>query len=98
MEKTFGMFITNKRIEVPSVLKVSNIEIEIVTSFKLLGVLIDNKLSFQSFSRSLRTAIYKRLFSIKRMFYLSFEVKFQFFKSFIMPYFDYCSTLLLYSS
>ena len=32
-KKTFGMFITNKRIELPSVLKVANIEIEIVTSF-----------------------------------------------------------------
>lgn len=30
------------------------------------------------------------------MFYLSFQVKLQFFKTFILPYFDYCSTLIIY--
>ena len=36
--------------------------------------------------------------SIKRLFYLSFRVKLQFFKSFVMPFFDYCSSLLIYWS
>ena len=36
------------------------------------------------------------MFSIKRLFFLSSSVKLQFFKSFIQPYFDYCSTLLIY--
>lgn len=96
--KTYGMFVTNKRIELPEILKIAGIEIEIVESFKLLGVLVDRNLNFQLFARSLRTSIYKRLFSIKRMFFLSLEVKIQFFKSFLMPYFDYCSTLQLYFS
>jgi len=41
-------------------------------------------------------SINKRLFSIKKLFYLSFQVKLQFFKTFILPYFDYCSTLFIY--
>ena len=38
----------------------------------------------------------KKLFSIKRLFYLSTSVKVQFFKTFILPYFDYCLTLSIY--
>jgi hypothetical protein len=33
---------------------------------------------------------------IKNIFYLSYNVKLQFFKSFILPYFDYCSSLAIY--
>ena len=33
-----------------------------------------------------------------RLFYLSTSVKIQFFKTFIMPYFDYCISLLIYFS
>ena len=36
----------------------------------------------------------RKLFAIKRMFFLPFDVKLQFFKSFILPYFD--SSLLVY--
>ena len=39
---------------------------------------------------------YRKLYSIKCLFYLSFKVKLQFFKTFITPYFDFCSTILLY--
>jgi hypothetical protein len=46
--------------------------------------------------RNIRKDVNKRLFSIKDLFYLSFPVKLQFFKSFIMPVFDYCSTLFIY--
>jgi hypothetical protein len=36
--------------------------------------------------------------SIKIIFYLSTSLKVQFFKTFILPYFDYCSTLSIYFS
>jgi hypothetical protein len=39
---------------------------------------------------------HERLHSIKRLFYLPSAVKLQFFKSFILPYFDYCATLFGY--
>ena len=34
--------------------------------------------------------------SIKRLFYLCTSVKIQFFKTFILPYFDYCLSLIIY--
>ena len=40
--------------------------------------------------------INSKLFSIKRLFHLSTTVKIQFFKTFILPYFDYCMSLFIY--
>ena len=95
--KTFFMIITDKRIKKrPSEIKVLDVAVKIVDHFKLLGVTIDNKLSFSKFSSELKSSINKKLFSIKRLFYLSTSVKMQFFKSFILPYFDYCLSLLIY--
>jgi hypothetical protein len=36
------------------------------------------------------------LFSIKRLFYLANTVKIHFSKTFILPYFDYCLSLIIY--
>ena len=44
----------------------------------------------------IRKTLNRKLYSIKRLFYLSTSVKIQFFKTFIMPYFDYCLSLLIY--
>ena len=38
------------------------------------------------------------MYAINRLFYLSFSVKMQFFKSFILPYFDFGLSLLFYFS
>ena len=65
-------------------------------SFKLLGVTIDNKLNFAEHSSNVKKLINRKLYSIKCLFYLSTKVKIQFFKTFILPYFDYCSSLLIY--
>jgi len=70
--------------------------VEVVTSFKLLGVTIDNKLNFRLHAANIRLIVNKKMFSIKKLFYLAFSVKLQFFKSFILPYFDYCLSLLIY--
>ncbi len=96
--KTFAMFITNKHVILPTAIEFNGKKIEVVKSFKLLGVTIDNKLNFSKYVGELRKDVNKRLFSIRRLFYLATPVKIQFFKSFILPYFDYCSTLLLYFS
>ncbi len=69
-----------------------------VQSFELLGVTIDNKLSFSKYVGYLKNAVNKKLHSIKRIFYLPTAVKIQFFKTFVMPYFDYCSSLFIYFS
>jgi hypothetical protein len=96
--KTFFMVITNKRIKIPEAFTFNDITIKCVNEFKLLGITIDNKLSFESHISNLSQTINSKLFSIKRIFYLSTSVKIQFFKTFLLPYFDYCSTLLIYCS
>ena len=95
-KKTFAMFITNKKLTLPTTVTINGISVDVVTNFKLLGVTIDTKLSFSSYVSSICRIVNTKLFSIKRLFYLPTSVKLQFFKSFIMPYFDYCSTLYVY--
>ena len=90
------MFITKKNVVFPDTIKIDDFEIEVVKEFKLLGVTIDNKFSFNSFFNSLKSKVYKRLFSISKIFYLPYNVKIQFFKTFLLPYFDYCISLYLY--
>ena len=93
------MFISNKRkIVYPEHIEIQNNQVQVVIQFRLLGITIDYKLSFDKHVGELKQVINKRLFSIHRLFYLSPKVKLQFFKSFILPHFDYCSTLFIYFS
>ena len=108
-DKTFGMFFTDRRIErvkpdgsivkgikLPNFIEFESTRIEIVSEFKLLGVILDNKLNFHSHIQHIKSCINTRLFSICKINQLSFSVKLQFFKTFILPYFDYCSSLFIY--
>ena len=94
--KTFIMFITNKRVVIPKFIDYENVRLLSVTQFKLLGVIIDDKLDFQSFTAQTCLNINRKLYSINRLFYLPFSVKLQFFKAFILPYFDYGLSLSIY--
>jgi exonuclease III len=96
--KTFIMFVTNKRVQIPKSVQIDGHEIMVVDKFKLLGVCLDNKLLFEDFVAQQCKAISGRLFSIKRLFFLPFEVKLTFFKAFILPSFDYCASLCIYLS
>lgn len=66
--------------------------------FKLLGVVLDNRLKFDNFVYNQIRSINKKLYSIRRLLYLPFGVKLLFFKAFILPSFDYCISLSLYFS
>ena len=94
--KTFFMFITNKRVKLPEFIEAGDIRISTVKRFKLLGVIIDEKIDFQPHTAQTCLTLNRKLYSIKRLFYLPFQVKIQFYKSFILPYFDYCFSLLIY--
>jgi hypothetical protein len=94
--KTFFMFVSNKRQKLPKEIYVGEISVKVVDSFKLLGVTIDNKLNFDLHCTLTKRIINRKLYSIKRLFYLATTVKIQFFKTFILPYFDYCASLMLY--
>ena len=69
---------------------IDSVNIEVVSSFKLLGVMIDRKLDFHNHVDVLKTLVNRKLFSYKKLFFLSFATKVQFFKTFILPHFDYC--------
>lgn len=88
--KTKAMFITNKRsIDLPISININNNIIEVV-------IIIDNKLNFLEHIGKLKNTVNKRLYAIKDLFYLQLKVKIQFLKTFIMPYFDYCTSILIY--
>jgi hypothetical protein len=91
------MFVSNKRnLVLPKSILYDCHEIQVVESFRLLGVIIDRKLNFLEHVGHLRKLINIRLYSIKRLFFLSFNVKIQFFKTFILPYFNFCATTYIY--
>lgn len=96
--KTKFMFISNCSFkdELPRFVNIFGHEVEVVKKFKLLGVMIDSCLNFNDYLIDIKKRVNKRLYSIKNIFYLSQNVKVQFFKTFILPHFDYCLSLLIY--
>ena len=44
--KTFVMFVTNKRVSLPSSVDLNGVSVSVVSEFKLLGVTLDKKLNF----------------------------------------------------
>ena len=55
--------------------------INVFDKFRLLGVLVDNKLKFDTYVTQQCLAINRRLFNIKKLFFLPQEVKMTFFKA-----------------
>jgi hypothetical protein len=97
-DKTKFMFLDSKNIseKIPKYISIDKNKVEIVNEFKLLGVTLDSKLSFSHFAKQLAKSVYAKLFSFKKLFYLNEETKIQFFKTFILPHFDYCLSLVVY--
>ena len=69
-----------------------------MNEFKLLGCILDSKLTFNQHFKNLRATVLKKLFAIKRIFFLSEKIKIQFFKTFLLTQFDYCASLFIYFS
>ena len=84
------MLLTKKRINKPKFIEIVRNEIEVVTEFKLLGVIIDDKLQFNKHIDNLKQLVNRKLYSIKKVFHLSESVKVHLFKAFILPHFKYC--------
>ena len=67
-------------------------QVEIVNSFKLIGVHIDRWLDFEFHKAEMVKSVNKKLFSLKiRSFY-----QLHFFKAFVLPHFDYCSSIFVF--
>ena len=88
-EKRFVMFITNKSVVLPKSVTLNKIEVKAVNNFKLLGNTLDNKLNFFEHVLRVYISINRKTFEIKRLFYLSFSVRRQLVKKFILSFFDF---------
>ena len=60
--------------------------------------MIIDKFTFNNYIVNICKKVNNKLFSIKRLAYLPFSVRLQFFKTFILPLFDYCLSLFLKNS
>jgi hypothetical protein len=72
------MFVTNKRVKLPNEIlvntkivenKIVETKVSVVSSFKLLGVTLDNKLTFSEHCSNIKRIINRKLYSIKRLFF-----------------------------
>ena len=99
--KKFFLIVTakhSKNLNLPSSIRDIDNDVFVTDEFKLLGVLIDNKLTFIHHIVNICKKENNKLFGIKRLAYLHFSVKIQFFKTFILPLFDYCLSVICYFS
>ena len=79
--KTYVMFISSNKKDIkPEQVILGKQNLQVVTSFKLLGVTIDDTLSFRNHVSNLCISINKKIFALKRLTYLPISVKIQFFK------------------
>jgi hypothetical protein len=110
IDKTFAMFVTDKRISkfdenigkttrglrLPESIVFDNNSIKVVKEHELLGINLNCKLDFHSQVQKVKRQVNIRTFAFGKLHYFSFPVKLQFLKTFILPLFDYCSTLCIY--
>jgi hypothetical protein len=84
--KTKFMFLGSKNSStlIPENILIGDNQVEVVNEFKLLGITLDSKLSFTCFTKQLAKSVYAKLFTFKKLFYLTEKTKLQFFKTFIL--------------
>ena len=93
--KTYFMFTTRLPHEI---LINSKTTVQVVKTFKLLGITLENKLDFVEHCSILKKIFHKKLLCTKRLFFLATSVKIHFLKIFILPYFDYCLLIIIFFS
>ena len=90
------IFGTSKRLKAlpPLNIRCGNDQIEQVSVFKYLGILLDSTLSFSEHIDYVCKKVNMRLSVLGRTRkYLSVKTSLMLYKSLVMPYFDYCDTL-----
>jgi len=90
------MIVTRHGVEIPKSIMVNGMDIEVFQKFKLFGVTIDSKFIFAYYISSVCHQVNGIMNTTKRLFYLPLSTKIQFFKTIILPLFDYCLTLSIY--
>ena len=80
-------------------IEVDNQKISFVSSVKLLGVTIDEKLNYELHIKNVMNAVnFKTLLISRNLSIFSHKFRPLLFKLFIIPHFDYCSTLFYFTS
>ena len=93
--KTQCMFVTSQRTRLPETITIDGIRIEIKDRVEVLGVTLDNKLSFSSFINSTCAKSYyhlRMITSIRKI--LSFDLTKLLILTFVIRRLDYCNSLL----
>ena len=98
-EKTKVMLVTTyqkkTRLETNELrVSLSGIELENVVSEKLLGVVIDNQLSWKTHIDKVAKTVSRNIALLRRIKkYLPHDIRLTFYKTFIQPHLDYCNTI-----
>ena len=69
--------IKHYKVSIESVV-IDHKDVEVVNSFNLLGVLLDNNLKFKDYVSKIKKTINIKLFSIKKLQFIHFLLKFKF--------------------
>ena len=88
--------ILGKSSSVPPVFYIDGCPIEAKDSLKILGVIIDNKLTFDEHISTTLKKVYAKIGALRRLKKLiPPDVAIQLYKAYILPHLEYCSPLLL---
>ena len=97
-DKSNAIIFSNKTSAEPSITVLGN-KIEVVTQVKLLGVQIDDELKFKQHVQYICNKVNKKTAMLNKHLYLfSYEFRSTIFKLFVLPHFEYCSTIFFSSS
>jgi hypothetical protein len=99
LKKTNYMIFARQKVDLPEPLKVSNVVIERKTETRFLGVILDDKLKWNSHITHLKTKMSRYigiLYKIKR--YLPFQARLQIYHSFVQSHLNYCSLIWGFST
>ena len=94
LKKTKFMIFNQKTNTNNSFLKINNFELEMVNVFKLLGILVDNRLNFNNHIDHLTKKISRNLGVINRIkFYVTISTLFSLYYSLFFSYIYYCNLI-----
>lgn len=95
IDKTKYMIIGNKKLATPSKVKIDGLCIEEVSTYKYLGVVLDNKMTFKHNLDYVAKKIAKKVGFLGRLSNkLTSSSILTIYKTIIAPHIDYCSTML----
>ena len=104
VNKSKAMFIGSKQLKNVNIndsaygITVNNIDVEFVSSFKYLGIIIDNKLDFKEHVDYLEKKVRKKIGYLSRISkHLSLYTRLIIYQTIVLPHFTFCTTILYQS-